>query len=312
MAKWVAMGAAAVDTVVKVSHLPEPDEIVYPESIDRYPGGSSANVAVGLSRLGDSVTFLGKIGDDEAGKIICESFQTDGVITDYLKLEHGKRSGGAFVAVDTNGERVIYSLGGTTLYESWDELDMAAFDGMEGLYIGETFSEVGCKAAFFAKGKKVPAFFGPGGIMCSYGMEYLSGVLQATDYLLVNLPEAFSLSGCQTKEDAIRRLLDAGVKNVLLTEGKNGAGCYCRENRHFVPAYSVHAVDTTGAGDSFTAGFLNGTLRGWSVERSMQFGSACAAVAIQKMGARSSMPTRKRMSEFDREKDWNLNEQRVF
>jgi len=303
MAKWVAMGAAAVDTVVKVSHLPKPDEIVYPESINCYPGGSSANVAVGLRRLGDSVTFLGKIGDDESGKIICESFQTDGVITEYLKLENGKRSGGAFVAVDTNGERVIYSLGGTTLYESWDELDVDAFDGMEGLYIGETFSEVGCKAALLAKEKKVPVFFGPGGIMCSYGREYLSSILQATDYLLVNLPEAFSLSGCQTKESAIRCLLDTGVKDVVLTEGKNGAGCYCRENSYFVPAYSVRAVDTTGAGDAFTAGFLNGTLRGWPVERSLRFGSACAAAAIQKTGARSSMPTWKQMSALDREKD---------
>lgn len=302
VAKWVVMGAAAVDTVVRVPHLPKPDEIVYPESIGRYPGGSSANVAVGLSRLGESVSFLGKIGDDESGKIIAESFQKDGVLVSYLKTEPGKSSGGAFIAVDAAGERVIISLGGTTLYESWDELDPAAFDGMEGLYIGETFSEVGCKATLLAEEKKAPVFFGPGGIMCGYGLDYLGGVVKKTDYLLVNLPEALSLSGCKAKEDAITRLLEAGAKNVLLTEGKRGAGCYSREKSCFVPSYAVRAVDTTGAGDSFTAGFLSGTLHGWSVEKSLKFGSACAAAAIQKMGARSSMPTWEQVSEFDREK----------
>ena len=146
MAKWITMGAAAVDTIVKVPHLPKADEIVYPLSIEQHPGGSTANIAVGLSRLGETVAFFGKAGDDANGKVICDSFREDGVDTTYLKIEKGNSSGGAFIAVDEDGERVIYSLGGNTLYERWDEIDPAAFDGVEGLYIGETFDEVGVEA----------------------------------------------------------------------------------------------------------------------------------------------------------------------
>ena len=72
MAKWITMGAAAVDTIVKVPRLPKADEIVYPISIEQHPGGSTANIAVGLSRLGETVSFFGKAGDD-ANKVILSS-----------------------------------------------------------------------------------------------------------------------------------------------------------------------------------------------------------------------------------------------
>lgn len=295
MAKWITMGAAAVDTIVQVPHLPKPDEIVYPLSIEQYPGGSTANVAVGLSRLGETVSFFGKAGDDANGKVICDSFHDDRVDTTYLKIEPGNSSGGAFIAVDSDGERVIYSLGGNTLYERWDEINPTSFDGVEGLYIGETFDEVGVEAAKLAHKHGARVFFGPGGIMCSYGLEYLGAVLAHTDYLLVNLPEAKMLSGCDTKEAAIERLLGAGAKNLILTEGKNGSGCYTKEGCCIAPAFPVKAVDTTGAGDTFTAGLLHAMSLNFPIEQALRFAAACAATAVQSVGARSSMPTAAQM-----------------
>jgi ribokinase len=295
MAKWITMGAAAVDTIVKVPHLPKADEIVYPLSIEQYPGGSTANIAVGLSRLGETVSFFGKAGDDANGKVIVDSFHTDGVDTANLKIEAGNASGGAFIAVDEEGERVIYSLGGNTLYERWDEIDPASFEGVQGLYIGETFDEVGVEAAKLAHKHGATVFFGPGGIMCSYGLEYLGVVLEHTDYLLVNLPEAKMLSGCDTKEAAIETLLNAGAKNLILTEGKHGSGCYSKEGSLTAPAFPVKAVDTTGAGDTFTAGLLHGFSEGMAIEEALRFAAACAAEAVQHVGARSSMPTAAQM-----------------
>ena len=295
MAKWITMGAAAVDTIVKVPHLPKADEIVYPNSIEQHPGGSTANIAVGLSRLGETVAFFGKAGDDANGKVIVDSFHADGVDTAYLKIEAGNSSGGAFIAVDEDGERVIYSLGGNTLYERWDEIDPAAFDGVEGLYIGETFDKVGVEAAKLAHKNGATVFFGPGGIMCSYGLDYLGPVLEHTDYLLVNLPEAKMLSGCDSKEAAIETLLNAGAKNLIMTEGKHGSGCYSKEGCITAPAFPVKAVDTTGAGDTFTAGLLHAFSQGMEPQQAMRFAAACAAEAVQVVGARTSMPTAAQM-----------------
>ena len=335
MGKWIILGAAAMDTVVRVPHLPKKDEIVYPLDIQYLPGGSAANVAAGLSRLGEAAAFFGKCGDDPAGAQIRESFNEDGVNTAGLIEKPGARSGGAFIAVDEAGERVIYSLGGEALYTDPDELDPAAFEGLTGLYLSEVFTDVALRAAELARRQGAKVFFGPGGIMCSYGLAELAPIISVSDCLLVNGPEALTLaggdnkaegstadeladkaegstqSGCHEKEEAVRRLLEAGAGSVVLTEGKAGAGYYSREavsddDSHpgkssgepadlsiaaiHVPALDVPAVDTTGAGDTFTAGFLKAASLGLNPKDSLTFAAACAARAVQAVGARSSMP----------------------
>ena len=305
MGKWIVLGAAAMDTVVRVPHHPKKDEIVYPDSIEYLPGGSSANVAVGLSRLAESAAFLGKTGDDAAGAAIRQSFLDEGVDVSGLLVRPGGRSGGAFVAVDAEGDRVIYSLGGEALYETPEELDASAFSGITGLYIGEAFGGVAVRAAELAHAQGADVYFGPGGIMCSYGLSDLSEIIEVSDYLLVNLPEALSLSEKSDKDSVIDCLFSAGAKYVVLTEGKAGAGCYAHRGeagnpeeafasadweKIFVPALEVKTVDTTGAGDSFTAGFLKARSLGCGMKESLMFAASCAAKAVQSLGARSSMP----------------------
>ena len=259
-------------------------------------------VAAGLDIAGNHRTTKSasfgylKAGDDANGKVIVDSFHADGVDTANLKIEAGNSSGGAFIAVDEEGERVIYSLGGNTLYETWSEIDPASFEGVQGLYIGETFDEVGVEAAKLAHQNGATVFFGPGGIMCSYGLEYLGVVLEHTDYLLVNLPEAKMLSGCDTKEAAIKKLLEAGAKNLILTEGKHGSGCYNKDGFITAPAFPVEAVDTTGAGDTFTAGLLHAMTEGFEIQQALRFAAACAAEAVKVVGARTSMPTAEKMA----------------
>ena len=123
--------------------------------------------------------------------------------------------------------------------------------------------------------------------------------------------EASTRAGCNEKEEAVRRLLETGAGSVVLTEGKAGAGYYSREaasvnDSHpgkssgkpadhsvaaiHVPALDVPAVDTTGAGDTFTAGFLKAASLGLNPKDSLTFAAACAARAVQAVGARSSMP----------------------
>ena len=302
MGKWIILGAAAMDTVVRVARHPQKDEIVFPSDIQYLPGGSAANVAVGLARLGEAASFFGTCGDDDAGRLIRESFLTEGVDVSGLKVKTGSRSGGAFVAVDDTGERVIYSLGGDALYTDPAELDRSAFDGLTGLYLSEVFTDVALTAADLARAQGAKVYFGPGGIMCSYGLDELAPVIAVCDCLLVNKPEALTLSGCGDKEAAIRRLLKAGAKAVVLTEGKAGAGWYTADAAGqilsvFVPAFSVPVVDTTGAGDTFTAGFLKASALDLPPKEALAFAAACAAKAVQSVGARSSMPTLADMAE---------------
>ena len=298
MARIAVLGAAAVDTIVKVEQFPAADEIVFPQSIDKYPGGSTANVAVGLKRLGLEASFLGKAGGDTEGFIIKEDFDREGVDTSYLIIEKEASSAQTFIAVNSQGERVIYSLGGTALYERDDEISQMDFSGFDGLYIGEVLENVAPAAVRRARQCGIPIFYSPGGLFCSLGLERIGYLVANCDYLLVNLPELKLLAGKDQKETAVRELLNYGVRNLIVTEGTLGSGFYSGECRYFADAFKVQAIDSTGAGDSFTAGFIKGVFSGLTAEQSLKLGNACAACTVTKMGARTAMPRSSEVSKF--------------
>lgn len=290
VAKIAVLGAAALDTIVKVDNFPSADEIVFPQSINKYPGGSTANIAVGLKRLGLETSFLGKIGDDTEGSLIKEDFIKEGVDTSYLCVEKDSTSAQAFIAVNNSGERVIYSLGGTALYDQEAEIDQVDFSDFAGLYIGEVLTNIGLKVINKAKEFKTPIFYSPGGIFSALGLKEVGYLVKNSDYLLLNLPELKLLSGYDHKEDAIQKLLNYGARNLVVTEGVLGSGFYSNDSSFFVEAFKVKAVDSTGAGDSFTSGFITGIYAGYKMKECLRLGNACAAFTVMKMGARTAMP----------------------
>jgi ribokinase len=94
-----------------------------------------------------------------------------------------------------------------------------------------------------------------------------------------------TLSGCDTKEAAIAKLLEAGAKNLILTEGKNGAGCYNKDGCITAPSFPVKAVDTTGAGDTFAAALQAAVLEGRSFVECGAFANAAASLCVEQLGA---------------------------
>jgi ribokinase len=126
-------------------------------------------------------------------------------------------------------------------------------------------------------------------------------MLRNCDYLFLNLPEAYILTGCTDKTQAVEKLLCGGVPNVVITEGSIGAGFYSCTDKTFVEACKVEAVDTTGAGDSFTAGFIKGIYMNYGIAKFLKLGNACAALAIRRLGARSSMPDFNEVTEYIRQ-----------
>lgn len=290
MVRIALLGAAAVDTVVKVESFPGIDEIVFPISINKYPGGSTANIAVGLKRLGLDTVFLGKIGGDEDGKFILNEFIKEGVDTSKVLTVMDERSAGAFIAVNNSGERVMFSLGGAALYDRASEIGSMEFQELDGLFIGEAFPQIGALAGKRAKESGAKVFYSPGGLICRYGLDYIMEMLESCDYLFLNLPEAYILTGCTDKAKAVEKLLCSGVHNAVITEGSKGAGFYSSTDNIFIEACKAEAVDTTGAGDSFTAGFIKGIYMNYGTAKCLKLGNACAALAIGRLGARSSMP----------------------
>jgi ribokinase len=130
-------------------------------------------------------------------------------------------------------------------------------------------------------------------------MDYIG----KTDFLVVNEVEAEFLSGIKiegidTAEQAARVLMNRGTNAVIITLGSQGSMAFRKDEKYFVPAYKVDAVDTTAAGDVFCGSLAVAIIEGKSLENAIRFANAAAALSVTKMGAQPSAPKRKEIEDF--------------
>ncbi|MBU0702644.1 MAG: carbohydrate kinase family protein [Chloroflexi bacterium] len=287
----VVLGGAAVDWVARVDALPERDSLVLARACEKFPGGSAANVAVGLARLGCSVGFVGKLGDDEHGQLLLAAFEEEGVETRGVIVEPGCPSAVCFIAVDDRGERMIVALPGAAVIERVEELDLDYVRRARAVYIGPSYPEVATAAAAAIREGGGAVFCAPGGVHVP--VEILGPILERTDVLLVSRTEALAMAGRSSPDEAARALRELGPQVVVETLGAEGVLVASDAGLIRVPAFDVpDAQDTTGAGDGFAAGLIAGFLEGLGWEAAARMGCAVAALKIRHVGARSGLPSR--------------------
>ena len=294
----VVLGAAAVDFIARVDRLPGSDEIVFAKEYARYAGGSGANIAAGLVKLGRTVAFLGKMGDDEAGGWLLKNMNDSGIDTQAMEIVKGGKSASCFIALDDQGNRVIYALGGAALLENVDELDLPRVSESRLFCIGDATIPVAAAAAEAARNKEIPVFFIPGGLMITLGLKELSPIMQNTSVLVVSRNEANLLIGDCSPSEAGLALREAGPEIVVVTLGADGAIFVGDNGTEKVPAQDTTVVDTTGAGDAFTAGLIHAYLDdcGWS--EALEMGCAVSAMKISHLGATGGLPNKKELERF--------------
>jgi ribokinase len=295
----VVVGAAAVDTIARFEEMPKLDSITFADSCTVYPGGAGANVATGISLLGRRTAFLGKLGDDDGGRLLMKAFQESGVDTRGTRVVAGQRSSACFIPVDSHGNRVIYALGGVALLETADEIDTTLLTNVKALYIAEAFPEIALEVIRRSVPTHPKLFYSPGGVMIWAEKSLLNQVFAQTDVLFVSRSEAETLSGVSNPEESIKRVADLGPKIVIETVGSEGTLMFEDGRMVKVPALQPpKVVDTTGAGDAFAAGVVTGYLEGMDWEDSIRLGSAVAAIKIGFLGARSGLPDRETVRKY--------------
>jgi ribokinase len=294
----VVLGAAAIDFVARVDTLPGSDEIVFAKEYTRYAGGSGANIASGLAKLGHTVAFLGKMGDDEAGGWLLNNMNDSGIDTQAMDIVTGGKSATCFIALDDQGNRAIYALGGSALLENVDELDLPRVTGSRVICIGDAYIPVATAAAEAARSQAVTVFFIPGGLMVTHGMKELRPILQNTSVLVVSRNEANLLIGDCSPSEAGLSLREAGPEIVVVTLGADGAIFVSENGTVMVPAQDTTVIDTTGAGDAFAAGLIHAYLddREWS--EALEMGCAMAAIKISHLGATGGLPNKIELERF--------------
>lgn len=290
----VGLGALNLDELYIVERLLDDDEgeVVFAGA---YPGGSAANTVYALAKLGLHTGFLGAVGDDEAGKILLESFESVGVDTSRIAIKAKTRTGRALGFVDAEGRRTLYIEPGANNLLRKSDIGLSYFSRVRLVHLTSFVDP----KQFLIQSELVQALpsqclvsFASGALLARRGIRVLRPVLKRTHALFVNRRELELLAATNDLAVGAQKLLKAGPQIVAVTLGAEGSYVTDGTQEHRLKALRPKkVVDTTGAGDAFAAGFLYGLLQKKRLEECARLGMQVARYALTKLGAREGLPT---------------------
>lgn len=289
----IVVGSLNMDLVVHVHQLPELGETIRGSDLLTIPGGKGANQAAAAAKLGNSVLMVGRVGGDSFGSVLKQNLMNMGVNTEKIVQDEKASSGTAVIAVDDRGNNSIIVSAGANGNVSIGDIESIT-DQIQQVKIVLLQLEIPLKVVSkiieVAWQQKVPVVLNPSPIM-----ELPQGLLKKVKYLVLNEIEAKSIGGAEVKDidtalAAARKIMALGVENVVITLGEHGAVYANAALNGHVPAIKVKPVDTTAAGDAFTAGFVTGMLKGFSIADAVRFGNCAGALTATKNGAQTSLP----------------------
>jgi len=291
----ISLGDAAVDLVASVPERPRSGGDSEISVLERHPGGSAANFAVAMARLGTSSGLISKVGYDEAGEFLCNDLKREDVDVSYLKQEDGT-TGTIIVIVDRRGQRTMLSFRGVNVRLLPEEIPREYIADSKLLHVSgyslihAPQRDAALTAMRYAKEANVRISLDPSPLVHLAARKVLAETLGLVDVLLPNEAEAKYLSRKKNIRNAGRSLLEKGASTVAMKLGPKGCLVMNEHDELRVPAFNVETIDTTGAGDAYNAAFLAGHLRGWTLKRSARFANAAAALKTMKGGARNGLP----------------------
>ena len=257
-------------------------------------GGSAANTIVGVAGLGARAAFIGKVKDDQIGRLYSHDIKAANVAFATPPAASGPATGCSYILVTPDGERTMNTWLGAAQDLTPDDIDPAEIAASRIVYLeGYLWDPKNAKEAFLKAstiahdaGRQVALTLSDAFCVDRYRREFLDLMRsRAVDLVFANAAELRSLY--QTSDfDAALAQLRNDVALGVVTRSENGCVVASKEGVVAVPAFPVEVVDTTGAGDLFAAGFLFGLVRGAGYENAGRLGALAAAEVIQHIGAR--------------------------
>ncbi|QUS37465.1 adenosine kinase [Tardiphaga alba] len=258
-------------------------------------GGSAANTIVGLASLGANVAYVGKVKDDQIGKLYTHDIRSAGVAYETAPAAAGPATGCSYILVTPDGERTMNTYLGAAQDLGPEDIDVAAIAASHYVYLeGYLWDPSSAKEAFIKAskiahdaGRKVALTLSDAFCVGRYRDEFLDLMRTGTvDIIFANESELGSLYQTEDFDKAVAEL-GKDVKLGVVTRSEKGCVVVSGSDIVAVPAHKIEKlVDTTGAGDLFAAGFLFGLVRNAGYENAGKLGAMAAAEVIQHIGAR--------------------------
>lgn len=299
MNKVTIVGSLNVDTTLRIKRMPLPGETLAAEGKSSAAGGKGANQAVSAARSGAQTAFIGEVGKDNSGQMMLDEMKANGIDVAGIRENDQVGTGTASILLDENGQNSILIYGGANQQLSPTDVEAAkdkitAADFVVAQF--ETPQAATLRAFQLAKANGVTTILNP-----APTQKIDPEVLKLTDLIIPNETESAELTGVIITDEtsmliSAAKFAQMGVRNLIITVGAKGA-FYCTQDGYsFIPAFKVNAVDTTAAGDTFI-GALSSQLKPdmSNIEKALVYAQRASSLAVQKMGALPSIPTREQI-----------------
>lgn len=276
----------------------------------RYLGGSPANIAVGLARLGKKCGFFARVSDDQLGTFVTDYFDNEGIDTSHIKrCQNGEKIGLTFTEIksETESSIVMYRNEAADLKLDVEDIDEDYINRAKAILISGTAlaespsREAALKAVALAKKNGVPVIFDIDYRAYNWKNSdeiaiYYSSVAHEADIILgsreeYDLTEKFIKVGMTDKETAAY-WHSQNAKIVIIKHGKEGSTAYTNDGESYsIKPFPVKLLKSFGGGDGYASAFLYGIFEGWEIIDALEFGSASAAMLVASHACSQDMPT---------------------
>ena len=294
MKEILVAGSLNMDLVFSVDHQPVMGETILSKGFSMNPGGKGANQAYAAGRLGGCVKMIGCVGNDVYGDSLLKSLRSVGVDTAAVARLEGVPTGIAGITVTECGDNAIMVVSGANFYLTPEMIGQnEALIRQADYVLTQLETPVETVMALAVKAKKA------GKIMildpAPARKDLPDELFPLIDVLKPNETELQILSGLPVDTDthivqAAKTLVQRGVKTVVVTMGERGAMIVDNAQARFVPAFRVDPVDTTAAGDAFTAAMVCGLADGKDLEAAVRFANKVSSIVVTRSGAQMSIP----------------------
>ncbi len=280
------LGSINADMIYDVPHLPGPGETLSANRLDRFLGGKGANMSVAAARAGAQIAHIGAVGAD--GLWARDRLTEYGVDTRHI-VQAETPTGHAIIAVDAEGENNIILFQGANHAISEDQLGQALSSAVQGdLLVMQNETNLQVDAAKMGRDLGLTVCYAA----APFQAASVQAVLPYLDFLILNEVEAEQL-----REATGQSVTDLNVAHVIITLGAEGARYYHNGAASDFPAHKVQAVDTTGAGDTFTGYVLAGMDRGMPMPQAIAQANRAAALMVTRHGTADVIPDLKEVLE---------------
>jgi 5-dehydro-2-deoxygluconokinase len=276
----------------------------------RYLGGSPANIAVGLARLGKKCGFFARVSDDQLGTFVTDYFDNEGIDTSHIKrCQNGEKIGLTFTEIksETESSIVMYRNEAADLKLDVEDIDEEYINKAKAILISGTAlaespsREAALKAVALAKKNGVPIIFDIDYRAYNWKNSdeiaiYYSSVAREADIILgsreeYDLTEKFIKVGMTDKETAAY-WHSQNAKIVIIKHGKEGSTAYTNDGESYsIKPFPVKLLKSFGGGDGYASAFLYGIFEGWEIIDALEFGSASAAMLVASHACSQDMPS---------------------